>query len=84
MSPGSEKADRLMARYHDEVRRVAQTTNTPIVDLGETLQGREDVFIDVIHLNAQGYGLVADSVAKAVLADVDRRAPKASHPPSGV
>jgi lysophospholipase L1-like esterase len=74
MSPGHEKADRLMARYHDEVRRVARTTSTTVVDLTETLHGREDLFIDMIHLNAQGYGLVANSVAGAVLADVDQRA----------
>jgi len=69
-----EERDRLMDRYHEEMRRVGRTANVAVLDLKETLQGREDLFVDIIHLNAHGYGLVAEALAKIVLADVDRRA----------
>jgi lysophospholipase L1-like esterase len=63
-------------RYQDLVREVAQELRSPLVDLVPLLEGRSNLFLDVVHLKPAGYKLVAQAVRSAVhrsvLADAGR------------
>ncbi len=53
--------------YRPLVLEAARLTNAPVVDLRTTLRkAAQPVFLDVIHVNAQGYRAAAEELAKAV------------------
>ncbi len=62
------EVDRVVALYQEAARGVARRTGSPLVDLTETLRGRPALYIDSVHLDPEGYGLVAERVADAILA----------------
>ncbi len=62
------EVERVVRLYQDTARAVARRTDAPLVDLVEALRGREALFIDSVHLGPEGYGLVAERVAEALLA----------------
>lgn len=51
---------------HDEVipliREIAKQTQVPVIDLYEALSGRDDLFPDDIHPNAEGAGIMAQTI----------------------
>ncbi|MDJ0846791.1 MAG: GDSL-type esterase/lipase family protein [Myxococcota bacterium] len=62
------EVDRVVALYQDAARSVAQRTGSALVELADVLRGRPALFIDSVHLGPEGYGLVAQQVADALLA----------------
>lgn len=62
--------DRVIPLYHARARDVARRTGAPLVDLVGAFRGREELFLDKVHFQAEGYGLVADRVADAILAEL--------------
>jgi len=48
------------------IRRIARRTGLPVIDLNKALLGRKDLFPDGVHPDAQGAGLIADTVYEAI------------------
>ena len=66
---GEPPIDELEAearRYQEAARETAREQGVLFVDLSRPLAGRASLFIDVVHLNAAGYGVVAEAVATAL------------------
>jgi lysophospholipase L1-like esterase len=73
--PPRTELEAAVVPYQQSARETARRNGVLFVDLAPTLAGRSDVFVDMAHLNAEGYGLVAERVADAlepVLAGPDR------------
>jgi lysophospholipase L1-like esterase len=67
------RLEAVLALYQEAAIEVARRTGAPLVNLLDGLRGREDLFIDAVHLGAPGYGVVADRVADAILAELPDR-----------
>lgn len=52
-----------------EIERVAIVTGTPLIDLNTPLFNRPDLFPDALHPNAEGAGIIAETVYKAITGD---------------
>jgi lysophospholipase L1-like esterase len=50
-------------RYHLELLEVGRSTASEVVDLALTCNGREELFLDDIHLNPAGCAVVAEELA---------------------
>lgn len=50
--------------YQQIAAEVARERGAAFVDLPKALAGHPDVFIDIVHMNGEGYGLVAQAVAE--------------------
>lgn len=63
-------------QYNAVVRRLAKINNVPLVDLVDTFKDRRDLFIepeeDKVHYNWQGAEIVADSLKKIILKNIDK------------
>lgn len=64
--PAFNELEAEARRYQVAAREAARRNDVLFVDLAPALAGREDLFIDMVHLNASGYGVVAEAVATAL------------------
>jgi len=48
------------------IKRVAKTTNTPVIDIYEATKNHSDLFIDGVHLDKVGYEIIAKTVYEAI------------------
>ena len=46
----------------DIINRVAAETDVAVIDLYAVTEGRDELYTDGIHFNAEGYKLIADEV----------------------
>ena len=60
--------DGAFRRYNDVVRRLGAETATPVVDLGASLSGRAELFLDPVHLTAEGVRAIARELEPALAA----------------
>ena len=65
--------DVAVARYQRIARSVASRHGTPFIDLVDAVHGRPELFIDVVHMNSRGYGVVADHIAATLAAESTAR-----------
>jgi lysophospholipase L1-like esterase len=66
---GGPPVDELEAearRYQLVARESASASGVLFLDLTAALARRDALFVDVVHLNGEGYGVVADAVATAL------------------
>jgi lysophospholipase L1-like esterase len=64
-------------RYQRAAAAAAAAQATPFVDLEPPLLGRADLFIDMVHLNPRGYGVVAERIARELEQHLPGAAPPA-------
>ncbi len=66
----TSEVERVYARYQAAAESAARAEGAAFVPLVTSVEGRPGLFVDPVHMNATGYGLVADAVAEAVAAAV--------------
>jgi lysophospholipase L1-like esterase len=64
--PALEDVARVYARYQAAAEAAARSGDAVFVPLIGRMDGRTDLFVDPVHMNAEGYGRVADAVADAL------------------
>ena len=62
MDPGN----RIFILYQEAARTIAAQRDTPLVDLVPIMSGRSALYIDHVHANPTGYGIVANAIADAL------------------
>jgi len=76
--PADTEIERTLALYNRRAAEAARSQGAVFVDLVAGLRGREALFIDAVHMGAQGYGVVAEQVAAAILAGLAPQAKNAT------
>lgn len=69
--------ERTIERYRRAAAAAAAEHAAAFVDLRPPLLGHPDLFIDMVHLNPRGYGLVAERIARELAAHLPDAAPGA-------
>jgi lysophospholipase L1-like esterase len=59
------EVEQVLGQYH----RAARIDGAVFVDLAEGLKGRDELFIDAVHLSPEGYGVVAREIFKQIQLD---------------
>ena len=72
MDPGN----RIFILYQQAARTIAAQRNSPLVDLIPIMSGRSDLYIDHVHVNPTGYGIVAHAIADALAPLLPASTPK--------
>jgi lysophospholipase L1-like esterase len=86
---GPPEVEATVERYQRAAAAAAAAQAVPFVDLRPPLAGREDLFVDMVHLSPRGYGVVAERIARELAEHLpDAAAPAARaragpdpHPP---
>lgn len=60
--------ERTLALYQRRAAQAARVEGAVFVDLVSGLRGRQALFIDAVHMGPEGYGVVAEQLAAAILA----------------
>jgi hypothetical protein len=69
-----EEMQRLVGLHNERLRRVADDTGAPFIDLPKAIEGERGLFYDGSHFNESGARRVADVVAERLIETVFRRA----------
>lgn len=65
-APGEINGDIITNNAVPIIRRVAQHTNTSLIDVYTATKNQSHLFPDRVHANADGYGIIADQVYMAI------------------
>ena len=61
---------RTVEDYQQISAQVAEATGSPFVDLVQVTQGGPELFVDIVHMNGEGYAVVAEAIAACLLAQL--------------
>ena len=62
----------ILAKYKEALNKVSDQTQTPIIDLDQTVSkpGQRDIFTDTMHINTQGAEQYATLISNYILEEV--------------